>query len=120
MGIVDSGLSGLALLLSGSVVNRPAYCALGSGSVAFSPSTVLLDNEYQRNAFASTDSSIQKNVTYTTDFAAIDLSGTSISEIGIFSSGASLSGTLWNYEGFVGINFDGTNELQVQITFQIY
>jgi len=119
MGVVDDGRSGLAMLLSGSITDRPYCCAIGSGSVAFSVLMSGLKAEVDRNVFSVVDASTPKFVTYTTDFSSIEMSGISLTEFGTFSSGASISGTCWHREGFTSISFDGTNELQVQATMRI-
>ena len=46
------------------------------------------------------------------------MSGTALTEFGMFPSGTTSTGSLWNREGFAGVNFDGTTELQVQITYK--
>ena len=122
MGIVDKGRSGLALLLSGSVTDRPYSIAVGSGSATFNTSIGSLQAERSglRATFTTTDASTVNYVTYTSDFSSVAMSGTLLTEFGVFSSGAAFSGTIWNREGFPSITFDGTNELQVQVTWRIF
>ena len=121
MGMVNSGSSGLALLLSGSVTDRPYSIAVGSGSAAFVVSTGSLQAERSglRAVFTTTDASTVQYVTYTSDFTTVAMSGTLLTEFGVFSSGAVLSGTMWNRETFTSVTFDGTNELQCQVSFRI-
>ena len=115
-----AGRSGLALLFSGSIEDRPTYCAIGSGSGTVSVNNTTLVYEFDRNAFTLTDSSVIKHVTYTCDFNSIEMSGNVLREFGIVSSGNTMSGTLWNREGFTGVTFDGSNELQIQVDFEIF
>ena len=58
-------------------------------------------------------SNITYAVTFTADFASTQLSGTQISEFGLFTSGGNLIGSTWQREAFGSIVFDGTNELQI-------
>ncbi len=122
MGVTNHGQSGLALLLSGSIIDRPAYCAIGSGSGTVALTNGSLFAENNRNIFTTTDSSTQKHVIYTTDFNSIELSGTQLTEFGVYTSGTSPNGgTLYNREQLTGsIVFDGTIELQVQVNFEVF
>jgi hypothetical protein len=119
MVLTNIAKSGLALLFSGSVVDRPEYIGIGEGSGTASASDVFLEDEKDRNEIGISDSSVLKEVTHSTTFSSIEMSGITLSEFGVFSSGTSPSGTMWNRESFDGINFDGTNELMVQVTFRI-
>ena len=116
----DDGKQELALLLGGSRTERPTYCAIGSGSGAVLASDSSLVAEFDRNVFTSTDCTVAKHVTYITDFDSVSMSGNGLLEFGISSSGTTMNGTLWNREGFAEIEFDGTNELQVQVDFEIF
>ena len=116
MGITNYGKSGLALLLSVSG-SRPAYLAIGSGSGVVSANNSELIYETSRQVFSTIDVGTQKEITYTADWGASAISGTVLREFGVFSP--SSGGTPWNREGFTGVTFDGTNELQIQITYQI-
>jgi hypothetical protein len=67
-------------------------------------------------AYTSRDISVQKEVTYVADFGANIMSGLSLREFGVKTSG----GILWNREGFGAVTFDGSIELQISVTFQHY
>ena len=50
------------------------------------------------------------------------MSGTAaLTEFGLFdiASGTGFTGSVWLREGFPGITFDGTNELQILSTLQV-
>ena len=120
MPLTDLAKSGLCLLLSGSVTDRPAYCAIGKGSGTALSSNTFLGSEFKRQTIDTTDASTPRFVDYITTFAAADISGLAFREFGIFSSGATTSGTMWNREGFAAINFDGTAELQVSVEVEVW
>jgi len=112
--------SGLAVLLSGSITDRPAYCAIGKGSGTALASNEFLGSEFTRQAIDTTDASTPRFVEYTTTFSAQSVSGLAFTEFGIFSSGATTSGTMWNREAFQAISFDGTTELQISVELEIW
>ncbi len=117
--MTDIGKSGLALLL-GPSGTRPVSVALGSGSGAVSVSDVKLVNENLRQNFNSTNISVAKEILFITDFTATAMSGLDMREFGVFSFSADNTGSNWNREGFTAITFDGTNELALEISFQIF
>lgn len=111
----NDGKSGLALLMSPSG-NRPDSISIGSGSGVVSVSNTNLISERFNSAFTTVDISVQKEVTFTSDFSASSISGLLLREFGVKKSG----GNVWNREGFSPITFDGSNELQIQVTFQVF
>lgn len=118
MGITETGRSGLALLI-GPSGTTPGFLAIGSGSGTFNISQTGLVHEFPstRKGFVSTDITAQKEITWTTDFDSITMSGLTLREFGVSSE--SSGGTLWNREEFAGVTFDGTQELQVQVRYKI-
>ena len=121
MVIVTSGKRELCLLLAGSYNRPPAYCAIGSGSGIATAALTTLFAERDRNAINSVDATVSQKVTWQTDFNSIEMSGTDLTEFAVHSSGASESGTMWNIETFQpSISFDGTNELRIECTYEIF
>lgn len=121
MVFVTTGKSGLALALGSFASNRPQYLALGSGSGADLVSVATLIAESGTRAIpTSTDISTAQEVTYTIDYNSLVMSGLSLTEFGMFTESAATTGSLWNREAFDAINFDGTNELQIQLTYQVF
>ena len=58
-----------------------------------------------------------RKVTFQADFNSVEMSGTHLTEFGLFTTGtAALVGSSWLRESFGSIVFDGTNELQVLST----
>ena len=55
-----------------------------------------------------------KNVTWTFDWNSIQMSGLTLSEFGMFST--SSGGNIWDRHTLGSIAFDGTIELQIQMT----
>jgi hypothetical protein len=125
MVFTQSGRSGLALLLAATTSGEstfPEWVEVGTGSAAvLVTDRALVTPSGNRIRFTSRDSSIEREVTWTFDYSSVAISGTTnITEFGLFPSGPTATGSLWVREGFNGINFDGTAELQIQITAQIF
>ena len=118
MVLTNTGKSGAALLLGSIATPAPRYIAIGSGSGTASIGNTALVAEVDRVIVSSTDTSTAREVTWTADFNSVTMSGRTLTEFGIFSPAS--AGTCWNREAFGSIIFDGTSELQIQLSFQIY
>ena len=119
MTITDVGREFVAIRL-GSNILFPAYLALGSGSGAVTAANVILVAETDRNAFTSTSFATSKKFNFMADFSSTELSGLNLREFGVTHSGAAATGSMWQREGFTAVAFDGTNELKVDITWEIF
>lgn len=117
MGMTDTGKDFISKLIgnSGTVID---WVAIGTGSAAVSASRSGLITESDRNTLTATDNSVVNETTFTADFTSVDMSGTTLTELG--ASHLVSGGKLWNVEGFAGVEFDGTNELQIEVQFQIF
>lgn len=121
MVFTDIGKSGVALAIGSFASNRPQFLALGSGSGATLVTDVKLVSESGTRIGPTTiDNSTQKEVSYTIDYDSLKMSGLGLTEFGMFTESAANAGSLWNREGFSIVTFDGTNELQVQLTYKVF
>lgn len=114
------GQSGVQVAIGVNGPTRPQYLAIGSGSGADAISVIALVHEVDRNAPTSINTSTTNKIIYTTDFNSVEMSGIDLREIGMFTESAASTGSCWDKEGFGAVTFDGTNELQVQLTYNIY
>lgn len=115
--LTNAGRSGLALLIGGGSA-IPRFCGIGTGSAAeLATNTVLTNETGLRADFTTRDVGTPQEVTLTYDFNSVKMSGAQLKEFGIFAG--SEAGSLFAREAFSNIEFDGTNELQVQFTFRI-
>jgi hypothetical protein len=119
MVISNYGKSGNTLQWCGSSL-PPRYAAIGSGSGADVASLGSLVAEVlaQRTDFTSRDISTSQQMDFTFDFSSVTMSGINLREFGIGGSQAKSTNDLWLREAFDAITFDGTNELQLQITLR--
>ena len=121
MVFTDIGRSGLAWLMAGSLA-IPRFVAIGSGSGTVAVSNVRLIHETgTRIDFTSRDGAIEQEMTWTWDYASNAVSGTArLSEFAVFDVETAVTGSCWLREGFGSLTFDGTNELQIQVTAQVF
>lgn len=121
MVFTDYGRSGASLLMAGSV-QLPRYCAIGNGSGANVATLGSLISEALalRKDYTSRDISVQRETSFVFDFTSIEMSGIALREFGIGGLQASGTNDLWVREGFPAIQFDSTNELQVELIFRSY
>lgn len=118
MGFTAYGKSGTALLWTPSGA-PPAWMALGSGSGTFLITNGSLVSEIgTRITLGSADISASQEVTWTLNYGATTLSGLQFREFGAFI-GSSGTG-MYNREAFPAVTFDGSNELQIQLTYQTF
>lgn len=118
MVMTNTGKSGLTLMLVGSGT-IPTVIAIGSGSGVPLITNTNLVAEVLSAAFTTPpDISVAQSVSYIADFNSVQMSGIVLQEFGIKKSG--LANTVWNREGVIPVTFDGTNELQIQITFNVF
>jgi len=111
-----------AALRLGSNIQTIGWVAVGSGSGAVGTGNINLVAEIDRNAFTSDgiDYSSARKIAFASRFTSVEMSGTQLREFGAFSTGTANTGSLWNREGFAAVNFDGTNELEVEISYEVY
>lgn len=115
MPYLNTGRSGTAKLWSGAS-ELPNGIEIGTGSGTKSVTTSGLVTPVIFRAFSSTDTSSQRFITYTSDFTSVELSGLSIKEIAVKTSG----GTTWSADGFPAITFNGSIEMQVVVTWELF
>lgn len=111
------GNSGTSANISTSI---PSYFIIGSGSgVALSTDTAML-RAVDRQAFTSTDLTTTQKITWQGDWSSTELSGLAIREFGVILSGAGLTGSIWSRTNFPGVTFDGSNEMRIEETWEVY
>jgi hypothetical protein len=109
-----------ALLLAGSNGVIPTYFMIGIGSGTILPTQSGLFSPSDKNLLTSVDASVPRKITYIGDWSSVELSGLTISEWGITGSAIGVAGSAYSETVFGGIAFDGTNELQIQETWEVY
>jgi len=119
--ITNFGRSGLNLLMTNNA-NIPQYLAIGSGSGAeiASLGSLIAEVLATRTSPTSTDSTTANQTAWQFDINSVNMSGVNLTEFGIAGSQAKGTNDLWLREGFSAITFDGSNELQINISFEVF
>ena len=111
----------VALLLAGSHSNYPTYFLIGAGSGTVTASQTELFGATDRQLITQANAEIPFKVKYTGDWNSVELSGTSLQEWGLTTSGTGLTGSMWSKTVLPNyINFDGTKELRVEENWEVY
>jgi len=118
MGLSNTGFERIAVRI-GSNIDVPTSLAIGSGSGTFATTQNTLIAETDRNVATTTDFSVLNNITWTANFSSTEMSGTDLKEFGLFSESGADTGSLWNREEFPSVTFDGSNEMELEITYKI-
>ena len=120
MTVLNITKQNLALLLAGSSTTIPTYFMIGSGSGTTVATMSTLINPISRQAVTSTDPTSQYKVTWQGDWSSVQISGVSLTEFGITISGTGITGSQWTRTGIPVQVFNGTQELQIQETAQVF
>ena len=116
MPITEVGQSGVCILLAGGA-SYPGYMAIGSGSGITTNATGLYA-EISRKIFTDTDTSTLRKITWVGDWNSFEMSGLELTEFGILTG--SPGSEMWHYENLGNpITFDGTNELRIEIIWEV-
>jgi hypothetical protein len=116
MVIVDTGLNEISNVM-GDGGTTPQGIGIGTGSATVGSTDSALITETDRNAIFSRDTSQDREVTYIGDFSALEMSGTILTEFGMFDTTTSgPTSKMYQHEVIGSQVFDGTNELQIQIS----
>lgn len=118
MTFTDYGKQAVAWSLGSDISNNYIQAVAigdGSGTVPLSGTNdFILANEVKRTIITgSPDFTESRKVAFQGDFNSVEMSGIALTEFGLFASGPSNVGSIWQKVGFGSIVFDGSNELQV-------
>ena len=119
MVFTTTGLSGVQNAIGQISTNRPSYIAIGSNTSAAVYTQRVLGGELLRRYRTSVDTTTANEMLIIADWNSVEMSGIALSEFGTFTESVSNTGSLWNREQFTAVTFDGTNDLQVQLTFAV-
>jgi hypothetical protein len=123
MAISNYGREQVALLIGGSMGTGnigSGYMSIGSASGAITVNTTGLVFTWDRNQFTggSVDLATAQVITMLGEFNSVELSGLTARQfgIGVVSSG----GKLFQVESMNDLNFNGTQELQISVSWQVF
>lgn len=120
MPFTTEGAINVTFRLGSNIPSFISAIGIGSGSGTAKVSDKILINEHTRTVITgSPDFDTAKKVQFQADFAATTMSGLILTEFGLFISGPTDIGSVWQRESFGSIAFDGTAELQVLATLEV-
>ena len=120
MPFTDEGAKQVALRLGSAVPSFISAIGIGSGSGTAKVTDKILINEHTRTVITgSPDFATAKKVQFQADFAATTMPGLILTEFGLFISGPTDVGSVWQRESFGSILFTGTEELQILATLEV-
>ena len=94
-----------------------AYMAIGSGSGIIGVTTTGLYHYFDRNIITgSPNMTTLQQISWTADFSNTEMSGLVLRQFAMFVE--SSGGKAWHVENVTPTTFNGTQELQVQITWR--
>ena len=122
MVFTNVGKAAIALMMATGSGVHPRYAAIGSGSGTALATQTALTAEISglRTDYTSFDSGTTQQIEWTHDFNSVKMSGITMNEFALFSNLTFESGTMFSRVGFENVEFDGSNELQLQIRFETY
>ena len=113
MGVTNDGLKQTAKTMGGGDF-EPSYIAIGTGSSTTAITDTGLNNETDRNQIAEINVGVDYECTWIANYSAGELSGTTVTEFGLFNS---TSGAYMYQNEVIGsIEFNGTREMQIQMS----
>ncbi len=119
MTVMNYSRNQISLFLGGSNADYPNYFIIGSGSGATSPTDPSLVAPIDTQLFTDTTFPTQQKVKWQGDWNSVEMSGTLLKEFGV-KVGSQLTGSVWSRTGIPTLTFDGTNELRIESTWEIY
>lgn len=121
MTVLNWAKSRTALWLAGSSTAYPTYYMIGDGSGATTVTMTSLVSPWDRQEVTSSNGSFVSEVTWTGDWNSVELSGNQLMEWGMCASGATTTGSIWSRTGMgTAITFDGTIELRIEESWEVY
>lgn len=109
----------ISLFIGGSITDIPTYFIIGSGSGTSLPTNTELIDPVDTQLFTSTSFPSLQKVSQQGDWNSIDMSGIQLKEFGV-KVGSELTGSIWSRTGIPSLTFDGTNELRIEETWEVF
>ena len=110
----------MSLLLGGSASNYVEYFIIGSGSGTASASDTALEYAVDRQAVTAVTYPATQVASWQGDWNSVEMSGIQLQQFGMITSGAGVTGSVWSKTSLPPLTFDGTNELRVEESWEVY
>ncbi len=119
MVITNYGKNEVSLILGGSSTIIPEYFIIGSGSGISVITQTELIASVDRQLFTNTTVSPQ-NVLWQGDWNSIEMSGIQLTEFAVIASGTGLTGSIWSRASLPTLTFNGTRELRIEESWEVF
>ena len=110
----------VALFIGNSGPSPPTFFIIGSGSGTSSITQTELIAPTDKQAVTATTYPAVQKVTRQGDWNSVEISGLDLKEFGIVGSEAGLAGSVWSRTSIPSVAFDGTNELRIETTWEVF
>jgi len=119
MVFTNVGAEEIAVLLGSDTGTYIKAYGIGIGSATDSITSTVLESESQRRAITGNPTFSSQITTFQGDFNSVQMSGTDLTEFGLFPDVDADAGSLWFKQTIGSIGFDGTNELQISTAIRV-
>lgn len=120
MVVLNQAKNAILKLIIGSDTIYPQYFLLGTGSSTLSASNTELVDAQDRQLFTETTYPTSQKVKWQGDWNAVEISGLTLQEFGVIPSGTGVTGSIWSRVVVPSVTFDGSNELRIEETMEIF
>lgn len=110
----------LTLALGGSFIGSVGQMLISTGSSTILSGNTTLTNTVDRQTATSIIYPTSNTITWQFDWASPEVLGYGLKEFGLITSGGGLTGSVWSIDVIPNIDFDGTNELRIEYTGEVF
>ena len=120
MTVLNYAKNQVALLVAGSTTTAPTYLIIGTGSATIVAGDTELTTANDRQAVTATTHPSLVKTKWQGDWNSVEMSGIQLTEWGMIGSADLLTGSIWSKEVIPSLTFDGTNELRIEETWEVF
>ena len=107
------------LMIGGSITTIPTSMAFGNGSSTVAVTNTTLANGSFAVLLTSKSYPAFNKITFQADANSVQMSGLQLREFGIMT-GLTANGSIYDRTVIPALTFDGTNEIQIQTTWEVF
>ena len=120
MVVTNYGRNRTILLLGGSIAANLDDFIIGTGSSIVLVADTALVTSIDRQSFTSVTYPTSQKILMQGDWNSVEMSGIQLTEFAVLTSGTGLTGSIWSRTGIPSLTFDGSNELRIEETWEIF
>lgn len=109
----------ISLFIGGSNTEYIDTFVIGTGSGVATVSQNELISVSDAQSITSVNYPSAAKVKWQADWNSVEMSGIQLKEFGT-KSGTGLTGSIWSRTSIPSLNFDGTNELRIEETWEVF